>query len=79
MQNKTLQTVTEESVLVISLFKWIILATLIGVIVGSATTFFLFLLDLASVKITSFKYYYFGLPFILSLCVFISSRLSPFI
>lgn len=77
MQSKTLQTVTEESVLVVSLFKWILLASIIGAVVGSATSFFLFLLDFSISKVSAFKYFYFGLPFILAVCVFVSSRLSP--
>ncbi len=77
MHNKTLQTVTEESVLVVSLFKWIFLATIIGAVVGSATSFFLYLLDVSIAKVSLFKYFYFGLPFILAMCVYISSRLSP--
>jgi H+/Cl- antiporter ClcA len=55
----------EETVLFISVLKWIILATFIGIIVGLSTTVFLKILNLSIRITTSHPYYFLILPFAL--------------
>ena len=42
--------ITEESVIFISILKWFVLSTAIGVIVGIATAFFLKVLEWATIQ-----------------------------
>uniref|UniRef100_A0A7C4U7E2 Voltage-gated chloride channel n=1 Tax=candidate division WOR-3 bacterium TaxID=2052148 RepID=A0A7C4U7E2_UNCW3 len=55
----------EETVLFISILKWVILATFIGIIVGLSTALFLKILNLSIRITTSCPYYYLILPFAL--------------
>ncbi|HVO64886.1 MAG TPA: chloride channel protein [Syntrophales bacterium] len=52
----------EESVLFISILKWVVFATGIGIIVGLSTTLFLKLLDWSVAQSTSYSYYFLLLP-----------------
>ncbi len=52
----------EESVLFVSILKWVVLATGVGVVVGLSTTAFLKILDFAINRIHTFNNYYFLLP-----------------
>ncbi|MEN6318620.1 MAG: chloride channel protein [Syntrophaceae bacterium] len=52
----------EESILFISILKWVVIATGIGIIVGLSTTLFLKLLDWSLAYSTSYPYYFLLLP-----------------
>jgi len=69
--------IAEETVLFISILKWFILATLIGVIVGSATTVFLKLLNWSVVYAKQFSYYFLLLPVAFFLSALIIRYLAP--
>jgi H+/Cl- antiporter ClcA len=64
----------EESVLFISIFKWLLLAIFIGIIVGVSTTVFLKALEISSRYTGGFKYYFLLLP----LALFISSLMVKY-
>jgi len=69
--------IAEETVLFISILKWFILATLIGVIVGSATAVFLKLLNWGVVYAKQFPYYFLLLPVAFFLSAIIIKYLAP--
>ena len=54
--------ITEETVLLISVFKWFVLASIVGVLVGLSTTAFLLLLDAATGLTGKVSHYYLLLP-----------------
>ena len=59
---KQLLAITEESVIFLSICKWIGIATAIGVVVGLITTGFLKLIALGLSVTTTYSYYFLGLP-----------------
>ena len=62
-QKRTLRGhLTEESVLFISVLKWVAIATGVGVIVGAATAGFLYLLGWSISRTHSYPLYYLALP-----------------
>jgi H+/Cl- antiporter ClcA len=69
--------VLEESVLFISVVKWLLLASCVGVIVGLSTSIFLKLLDFSINFASGFKYYFLLLPVALFLSSFIVKYLAP--
>jgi H+/Cl- antiporter ClcA len=69
--------IAEETVLFISILKWFILATLVGVIVGSATTVFLKLLNWSVVYAKQFPFYFLLLPLAFFLSALIIKYLAP--
>lgn len=71
------KTFIEETVLFISIIKWAILATMVGIIVGLATTVFLKLLGWSTNLIQSHQYYFLFLPLILFLSSLIVKYLAP--
>ena len=78
MQKRHFKTVTEESVIFFSIFRWVILSVFIGAIVGSASALFLKLISIATnYTSTQIPYYYLLLPIIMSLCIFITKKISP--
>jgi|GEM_PF-1522260 len=52
----------EESVLFVSILKWVAVATVIGGLVGASTALFLKLLDLSLAFSTGYPYYFLLLP-----------------
>jgi len=68
--------ITEETVLFISILKWFVLASIVGLAVGLSTTLFLMLLDRAIIFTGRFDHYYLLLPaaFFISALV---TRLAP--
>jgi H+/Cl- antiporter ClcA len=68
--------ITEETVLFISILKWFVLASIVGLVVGLSTSLFLMLLDRAIFFTNRFDNYYLLLPaaFFLSALV---TRLAP--
>lgn len=69
------KTIREQYILFLSILKWGFLAALIGSITGLITTIFLKLLDISTVNIQSYSYYFLLLPIIL----FISSFIIKFL
>ncbi len=64
--------VAEEIVLLISIFKWFVLATVVGAVIGASTSFFLFLLDYATKSVDNYSYGFSLLP----LAFFLSSLIT---
>jgi H+/Cl- antiporter ClcA len=67
----------EESVLFISILKWVVIATGIGIIVGLSTTLFLMLLDWSLVQSTRYPYYFLLLPIGLLISALVIHYLEP--
>jgi H+/Cl- antiporter ClcA len=67
----------EESVLFISIVKWLFLASCIGAIVGLSTSIFLKFLEMGIALATGFKYYFLLLPVALFLSSLIIKYLAP--
>ena len=69
--------ITEESVLLVSIFKWIVLSSLVGSVIGLSTALFLFLLNWTTGRVGQFDYFFLLLPLALFLSSFISQYLAP--
>lgn len=67
----------EETVLFISILKWVILATFIGIIVGLSTAVFLKILNLSTRLTTSYPYYFLLLPIALFISAISVMYLAP--
>ena len=67
----------ESSVLFVSVIKWIILASCVGVIVGVSTSIFLKLLGMSIAAAADYAYYYLAMPFTFLLSVLIVRHLAP--
>ena len=67
----------EESVLFVSILKWLFLASCIGVIVGMSTAVFLKVLEVSSTFVSGLKYYFLFLPAALFLSSLIVRYLAP--
>ena len=70
--------VTEQTAIFLSVFKWVTLSSLVGIIIGAIVTFFLKILQSAenSRVFLPFDYYYI-LPFALMLTVYIVKKYAP--
>lgn len=71
------KSLTEESILLISILKWFIVASLIGVVVGFSTFLFLTLLKWSTTRVGEHSYYFFLLPLALALSSYITKYLAP--
>lgn len=71
------KSLTEESILLVSIFKWFIVASLIGVAVGGSTTIFLTILNWSSSRLGSNPTYFLLLPLALALSSYITKYLAP--
>lgn len=71
------KSITEESILLISIFKWFVLASIVGVAVGVSTTVFLVSLEWSTARLGQNSYYFFLLPVALALSSYISKYLAP--
>ncbi len=69
--------ITEESVIFISILKWFVLSTAIGVVVGVATAFFLKLLEWGTIRTHAFPYYFLFLPIAFFLSALMIKYLAP--
>jgi H+/Cl- antiporter ClcA len=69
--------IVEESVLFVSILKWLFLATCIGVFVGLSTSLFLKALEASSVFAGGFRYYFLLLPVAFFLSSLIVKYLAP--
>lgn len=67
----------EETVLFVSIIKWCVLATCVGIIVGAATTFFLKILNWSTAFAGQYQYYYLILPAALFVSVIVIKYLAP--
>ncbi|MDH3781549.1 MAG: chloride channel protein [Desulfobulbales bacterium] len=71
------KSITEESILLVSIFKWFIVASLIGVVVGFSTSLFLFALKWSTIRLGEHSYYFLLLPLALALSSYITKYLAP--
>ena len=69
--------ITEETVIFISVLKWILLATVVGVIVGGSTTFFVKTLNWGAAAASGYRYYFLAMPLGLLASALIIKRLLP--
>lgn len=69
--------IKEESVLFMSVFKWLVLATLIGIIVGFSTALFLKMLNWSTAYAARFGWYFLLLPFALLASSLMVKYLAP--
>lgn len=75
--NQVGQRVAEETVLFVSVLKWVVLGSAVGVIVGFSTTIFLKALNWGIAEAGKFHYYYFFLPVALFLSSVLVKYLAP--
>ena len=68
---------TEESLIFLNVFKWTVLAVVIGTLVGGSTAVFLRLLDFGVAHAHSVSWYYFLLPFALFFSIIFTFYISP--
>ncbi len=71
------RSITEESILLVSTFKWFVVASLIGVVVGVSTSIFLTALDWSTGRLGEHSYYFLLLPLALALSSYITKYLAP--
>jgi len=71
------KSITEESILLISIFKWFVLASIVGATVGISTAVFLNTLEWSSARLGQNSYYFFLLPLALALSSYITKYLAP--
>ncbi|OGT06479.1 MAG: voltage-gated chloride channel [Gammaproteobacteria bacterium GWF2_41_13] len=69
--------ITEEVILFVSIAKWVLLATMIGLIVGLSTAGFLLFLKYAINFNEQYRYYFLILPIALFLSAFLIQHLAP--
>lgn len=69
--------ITEQTILIFSVAKWVALAAVIGVIVGAASTLFLKTLEAAMSYVQQNPYYFLLLPLALAFTVLFISKFSP--
>jgi H+/Cl- antiporter ClcA len=69
--------ITEEAILFISVLKWILLATAIGIIVGVSVALFLTALSWSIETTGQFNNYYFLLPLVFFLVIITTQYLAP--
>jgi H+/Cl- antiporter ClcA len=67
----------EESILFVSIIKWVVIATGIGIIVGLSTALFLKLLDWCLAYSTGYPYYFLLLPFGLLISALVIQYFEP--
>ncbi|MCL6588896.1 MAG: chloride channel protein [Firmicutes bacterium] len=71
------KTFLEETVLFVSIIKWAILATLVGIVAGISTTVFLKILGLSIGLVQSHQYYFLFLPLVLFSSSLLVRYLAP--
>ncbi len=67
---------TEQGILFASIIKWVTLSTVIGIVVGISTTFYLKILEFSE-RSSSYSYYFLLLPVAMFLSVLIVKYLAP--
>lgn len=73
----TRRKILEEGTLFISVLKWSVIATVIGLLVGISTSIFLLLLGSLTIIISEIKFYYFALPVVFVFSALIVKYLAP--
>lgn len=68
---------TEESAILFTVFKWLLLSVAVGLIVGGATALFLKLLSWSTIKTASFPYYFLFLPAGMVISALLVKYLAP--
>jgi H+/Cl- antiporter ClcA len=71
------QILLEESILFISVIKWFLLASCVGVIVGGSTAGFIYILNRSTFFTSGFSYFYLSLPVALFLSGLLVNYISP--
>ncbi|HPJ15978.1 MAG TPA: chloride channel protein [Spirochaetota bacterium] len=69
--------ITEETVIFASVVKWVLLATVVGIFTGIASSGFVRLLDYSISFQAGFPYYYMFLPLILPCVAYLSIKVFP--
>ena len=69
--------IEEQTAIFFSIVKWVVLAVIIGLLVGGSTTLFLKLLRLTTGFSSQFHYYFLALPFTFVLCTLLINYLAP--
>lgn len=67
----------EQTTIFISIVKWIVLAVVIGILVGASTALFLRTLGWTSAYTSQFKYYYLAMPITFIVCSLCVKYLAP--
>jgi H+/Cl- antiporter ClcA len=67
----------EESILFVSVLKWVVLATGIGIIVGLSTTLFLKILNMSIAFSNRYSYYFLLMPLALFISILLTKYLAP--
>ncbi|MDD5542997.1 MAG: chloride channel protein [Acidobacteriia bacterium] len=67
----------EQSILFISVLKWVVLATIMGVIVGLSTSGFLLALKASTLYAAKFRYFFVSLPVAFFLSAWIIKKFAP--
>lgn len=60
-----------------SIFRWIILAAIIGSVVGVVVGFFLNLLDISIAQTQKIPWYFFALPLVMAFNIWVTKRFAP--
>ncbi|MBI2844572.1 MAG: chloride channel protein [Armatimonadetes bacterium] len=68
---------TEQTVIFISILKWLVLASVTGVVVGTATAIFLKILAWSQIFGSEHKYYFLALPAALVVTVLLIKHIAP--
>lgn len=68
---------TEQSVIFVSVLKWTLLATAVGVMVGASTTIFVKSLNWGAAFVSAYKYYFLAMPLGLLASALIIRRVIP--
>ena len=71
------KSITEESILLVSIFKWFVVSSLVGTVVGLSTSMFLLSLKWSSLRLGEHPYYFLLLPLALALSSYITKSLAP--
>lgn len=67
----------EQTAIFFSIVKWIILAVIVGILVGASTTLFLKLLKISIDYTSNYTYYFISLPIVLIFCTWLTNNLAP--
>ncbi len=72
-----MRSLAEETILMISVFKWFTLASIIGVLVGGATAAFILILQAGTTWAGHYPSYFFLLPFALLISSLLTQTIAP--
>jgi H+/Cl- antiporter ClcA len=69
--------ITEETVLLVSVLKWFVLASVTGAIIGLSTAVFIYVLNMSTFKLGAVPFYYLLIPVAFFLSSLITKYLAP--